>query len=206
MAQLRTDAARNRTRILEAARAVFAEHGLGVGIDVVARHAGVGVGTIYRRFPTKEDLLRAIVDDHADRIAARIEELAATPGPWEAFAATVELLAGELSRDRGFFEALQQAPDHRLLSVDARDRTTAAVEPVLHRAQEAGAVRDDIVALDVLYVCANSCRVPAWRAALEPDLWRRYLGLGLDGLRPEAARPLPHPAPSVDPAAAAGVP
>jgi AcrR family transcriptional regulator len=190
---LRADAERNRVRIVESARAVFAEHGLGVGIDVVARRAGVGVGTIYRRFPTKEDLLQAIVDDSADRLVGRLEELGCAPGAWEAFAATAEHLAGQMARDRGFFEALQETPDHRVISASARNRALAAVEPVLRRAQDASVVRGDVEPIDVLYVCANAGRVPSWRAALEPDLWRRYLALALDGLRPQGAHALPHP-------------
>jgi AcrR family transcriptional regulator len=190
---LRADAERNRVRIVEAARAVFAQHGLGVGIDVVARSAGVGVGTIYRRFPTKEDLLQAIVDDSADRLVGRLEELGCATDPWDAFAAAAEHLAGEMARDRGFFEALQETPDHRAISASSRNRALAAVEPVLRRAQDADVVRGDVEPIDVLYLCANAGRVPSWRAALEPDLWRRYLALALDGLRPEGAHPLPHP-------------
>ena len=190
---LRADAARNRVRIVEAARVVFAQHGLGVGIDVVARQAGVGVGTIYRRFPTKEDLLQAIVDDSADRLVGRLGELGGAADAWEAFAAAAEHLAGEMARDRGFFEALQEAPDHRAISTSSRNRALAAVEPVLRRAQDAGVLRGDVEPIDVLYVCANAGRVPSWRAALEPDLWRRYLALALDGLRPEGAHALPHP-------------
>jgi len=195
---LRADAARNRARILEAARDVFAEHGLGVGIDAVARRASVGVGTIYRRFPTKDDLLQAIVDDRSERLVTRLEEIARTHGPWEAFAAMAELLGAEMASDRGFFEALQEAPDHLALSACARDRAISAIDPILRRAQVAGVVREDVVALDVLYVCANAGRVAPCRAALEPDLWRRYLALGLDGLRPEGAHALPHPPASAD--------
>lgn len=190
---LRADAERNRARILQAARQVFAEHGLGVGVDVVARRASVGVGTIYRRFPTKDDLLRAIADDRSDHLAARLAPLADTDDPWEAFAAAATTLGGEMACDRGFFEALQEAPDHLATSVLARDRAIAAIAPLLERAQAAGAVRADVVPLDVLALCMNAGRVPRWRAALEPDLWRRYLAILLDGLRPEGAHALPHP-------------
>jgi AcrR family transcriptional regulator len=190
---LRADAERNRVRIVEAARTVFAEHGLGVGIDVVARRAGVGVGTIYRRFPTKEDLLQAIVDDSAERLASRLGELEGEADPWGSFAAAADHLAGRMARDRGFFEALQETRENRAIAASSRNRALAAVEPLLRRAQEASAVRGDVEPIDVLYVCANAGRVPAWRAALEPDLWRRYLALALDGLRPEGAHALPHP-------------
>src|SRR5829696_9880810 len=96
---LRADAERNRRRILDAARSVFAEHGLGVGVDAVARAAGVGVGTIYRRFPTKQDLLAAVVEDGILRLADAIDEIAATTDdPWEAFAGAVRAFAEGIAR------------------------------------------------------------------------------------------------------------
>src|SRR5688572_27422051 len=105
---LRADAERNRRRILDAARTVFAEHGLGVGVEVVAREAGVGVGTIYRRFPTKDRLLGAIVDDRVDELRARLEGVA-DDDPWQALTTAAEILAGVVARDRGFYEALSEA-------------------------------------------------------------------------------------------------
>src|SRR2546423_12055203 len=80
---LRRDAQRNRERILEAARAAFAEHGLGVGVDEIARRAGVGVGTLYRRFPTKQSLVHAIFADRLDPLEPTIERALAAEDPWE---------------------------------------------------------------------------------------------------------------------------
>jgi AcrR family transcriptional regulator len=190
---LRADAERNRRRIIDAARDVFAARGLGVGVDAVAREAGVGVGTIYRRFPTKEDLLQAIVDDRIAEMRAALREAEAVEDPWEAFARAAELFAGQAARDRGFFEALQEAIGRLKVPDCAREASIEAIEPVLRRAQTAGVVREDAVALDLLALWTNVGRLPRWRLEQEPELWRRYLAIVLDGLRPEAAHALPHP-------------
>ncbi|HEX8083957.1 MAG TPA: helix-turn-helix domain-containing protein [Solirubrobacteraceae bacterium] len=190
---LRADAERNRRRILDAARAVFAEHGLGVGVDAVAREAGVGVGTLYRRFPTKQDLLRAIVEDRVEQLVARLEAAAAVDDPWDSFAAAAEAFAGAIARDRAFFEVVQAVEPGTAHA--KRQRTLKAIAPILRRAQKEGVVRDDLVIEDFPAICAIAARLPAWRLEQQPDLWRRYLGVVLDGVRPEAAHPLPHPRP-----------
>ncbi len=190
---LRADAERNRRRILDAARDVYAAHGVGVGVDAVARAAGVGVGTLYRRFPTKEDLLRAIVEDRVEQLEARLAEAVAVPDAWDAFVRAAEEFAGAIARDRAFFEVVQHLEPGAAHA--ARDRTLKAIAPILRRAQKAGAVRDDLVIEDVPALCAVAARLPAWRLERQPELWRRYLSVVLDGVRPEAATPLAHPAP-----------
>src|SRR5215212_10297175 len=122
---LRADAERNRRRILDAARTVFAEHGLAVGVDAVARAAGVGVGTLYRRFPTKQDLLRAIVEDRVDRLAERFAEAAQIDDPWSAFARAAEEFAGAIARDRAFFEVVQHVEPGTTMA--AREHTLKAL-------------------------------------------------------------------------------
>ena len=190
---LRADAERNRRRILDAARDVYAAHGVGVGVDAVARAAGVGVGTLYRRFPTKEDLLRAIVEDRVEQLSARLGEVAAIDDAWEAFARAAEEFAGAIARDKAFFEVVQHVEPGAAHA--ARERTLKAIAPILRRAQQAGAVRDDLVIEDFPALCAIAARLPSWRLERQPELWRRYLGVVLDGVRPVAATPLPHPAP-----------
>ena len=199
---LRADAARNRRRILDAARGVFAEHGLGVGVDSVARAAGVGVGTLYRRFPNKQDLLTAVIEDGVTRIAEEIEGIEGIDDPWAAFAAAVEAFAGAVARDRGFYEVILGTPKHVSTAVQSRQRLVAALDRVLRRAQEAGVVRSDVVADDVGALCTVAARLPRWRLDAQPDLWRRYLALTLDGLRPDGAHELGHPAPAAVPEAA----
>ena len=196
---LRADAARNLRRIIDAALEVFAEHGLATGVDAIARAAGVGVGTIYRRFPTKEHLLQAVVSDRLDRFCEELAAVAHDGDPWDGFAAAAEVLAGAIARDHGFFQVLREAHDLLPDPDEARVRAIAGVEPFLRRAQDAGAVRDDLVAADVLALCAVAARLPPQRLELQPELWRRYLAIVLDGVRAGAAHPLPHPAPADPP-------
>ena len=192
---LRADAERNRRRILDAARQVFAEEGLGAGVDSIARAAGVGVGTLYRRFPTKQELLVATIEDGAARLADEVTALHTVEDPWEAFAQALHAFAGGIARDRGFYEVIHGEPDLLPIAREKKQRLLAALDVLLRRAQDAGAVRGDIVIEDVPALCMVAARLPGWRLDSQPELWTRYLALLFDGLRPEAARPLEHPPP-----------
>ncbi|MBI5105332.1 MAG: TetR/AcrR family transcriptional regulator [Solirubrobacterales bacterium] len=188
---LRADAERNRRRVLDAARDVFARRGLEAGVDEIARCAGVGVGTLYRRFPTKQDLLAAVIEDGFVRLMAALEETAAIEDPWASYAAAAHALGDAIARDRGFHEAVQAAK-HELVDFDAlRAQLLEAVGAPLSRAQAAGVVRGDLTAQDLLSLCAVAARLPEWRLREEPAIWRRYLSVVLDGTRPEGATPLP---------------
>jgi len=195
---LRADAERNRRRILDAARRVFAEDGLGVGVDAVARAAGVGVGTLYRRFPTKQDLLSAVIEDAVCRLAEEVEKLEAVEDPWKAFEATVRVFAETIARDRGFYEVIHGTPEFIPIAQESKLRLMDSVGRILSRAQKAGLVRGDVVADDIGVLSQVAARMPRWRLEAQPELWTRYLALALDGLRPEGAHELPH-APPVAP-------
>ena len=193
---LRADAERNRRRILDAARSVFAEHGLGVGVDAVAREAGVGVGTIYRRFPTKQDLLAAVIEDGVARLADAVEAIAeTTDDPWEAFAGAVRAFAEGIARDRGFVEVIHGTPDYVPVAAEAKDRLLNGLDALLRRAQADGCVRDDVVVDDISALSMVAARLPRWRLEAQPELWTRYLALTLDGLRQAGAHELPHEPP-----------
>jgi AcrR family transcriptional regulator len=192
---LRADAERNRRRILDAARKVFAEEGLGAGVDSIAREAGVGVGTLYRRFPTKQELLVATIEDGAARIADEVAALHSVDDPWDAFAASLHAFARAIARDRGFYEVIHGEPDLLPIARETKRQLLAALDVLLRRAQDAGAVRADIVIEDVPALCMVAARLPGWRLDCQPELWTRYLALLFDGLRPEGARPLEHPPP-----------
>jgi AcrR family transcriptional regulator len=192
---LRADAERNRRRILDAAREVFAEHGLGVGVDAVARAAGVGVGTLYRRFPTKDDLLAAVIEDGVCRLADELEQIESADDPRDAFEAAVRAFAETIARDRGFYEVIHGTPEFIPVARESKARLMESVGRVLARAQRAGAVRDDVVADDITALCQVAARMPRWRLEAQPELWTRYLALALDGLRPEGAHDLPHEPP-----------
>jgi AcrR family transcriptional regulator len=200
---LRADAERNRRRILDAARATFAERGLEVGVDAIAQAAGVGVGTLYRRFPTKDDLLRAILADWVDRFTAHLRDVERLEDPWEAFAAATEAFAEAIARDRGFFQLFAQR-EKPMPGEEVKHHVVDGLARFLHRAQAAGVVRGDVVVLDITSLCAVAARQPAWRLARQPELWRRHLAIVLDGLRPEAAHALPHPPPETGPAGVPG--
>jgi AcrR family transcriptional regulator len=202
---LRADAERNRRRILDAARQVFAEHGLAVGVDAVSRAAGVGVGTLYRRFPTKQDLLTAVIEDGVCRLADEVEQIAAIEDPWDAFAAAVGAFTGAIARDRGFYEVIHGTPEFVPVAVEEKQRLMTALDSVLLRAQEAGVVRGDITPDDIGALSMVAARLPRWRLEAQPDLWKRYMALALDGLRPDGAHELPH-APPVSPIPAQAAP
>lgn len=189
---LRADAARNRTRILDAARTAFAESGLDVGVEEIARRAGVGKGTLYRRFPTKDALVQAIFEDRLDELDAMAARAEAERDAWQAFARFLAEAARMQASDQGFLDVVAQRtgsvfnPRHRLrfLSILARPLT---------RAQAEGRVRADLVAEDVVLLLrmVGSTTRPAPGGGSMENHWQRYLALLLDGLRPAAATELP---------------
>lgn len=190
---LRADAARNRRRLIEAAARVFAERGMDAGVDDIAREAGVGVGTLYRRFPTKDDLIAAVFDDRYGTVEAAFEAAAAQDDPWTALADAMAAFAEAAVLHSALLHNIAYSGGHAEVVQACKERISARLDAILARAREAGAVRDDVVARDVMALAGMISRLPAWQLQQEPDIWRRYLGLMLDGLRPDGARPLPHP-------------
>jgi AcrR family transcriptional regulator len=190
---LRADAARNRTLILDAARAAFADGGLDVGVEEIARRAGVGKGTLYRRFPTKEALVRAIFDDILADFSRVADEACECEDAWDAFAAFLAAAARMQASNQGFYDVVAQRLGAGALTVEQRERLLAAAAGPLERAQAAGCVRDDLVAEDIqlmLRMLGATTR-PAPDGHPMDDHWPRYLGLMLDALRPGSATPLP---------------
>jgi len=190
---LRSDAERNRVLVLEAAAAAFAEDGLEVGMAEIARRAGVGNATVFRRFPTKDALVEAIIDAKIAELIAAAERAARVEDPWQGLVAFLETMAQLQGGDRGFFQATEQfLLDHPDLLRRHRP-IIDAVEPLIERAQAAGVVRDDVTTLDVIGLVKGSVACLPPSRHLRNDGWRRYLALLLDALRPEAATPLPAP-------------
>jgi AcrR family transcriptional regulator len=168
--KLRADAQRNLDRLLEAAGECFAEQGVDVSIDEIARRAGVGHGTVFRRFPTKEALLAAILAGHMLQLANAAEASYAEPDAGEAFDRFVRMVADAYARNRMLVDAMT-----RCEVTPEVDALVEAVGRLLRRAQDAGAVRTDVTAEDVFGL------IPA--ASSYPDIV-------LDGLRaPHDARP-----------------
>jgi AcrR family transcriptional regulator len=180
---LRADAARNRTRILDAAREAFAESGLDVGVEEIARRAGVGKGTLYRRFPTKEVLVQAIVEDRVQELEEISARCARLPDAGEGFARFLSEAARMQASDQGFLDVVARRMGE-ILSPEQHRRLLELLAGPLLRAQESGQVRGDLVVEDVpllLRMLGATARPgPAGPAGAD---WERYLGLLLDGLR-----------------------
>ena len=195
-AQLRRDAAANRERILETAQRLFADQGLETSMDEVARAAGVGAGTLYRRFPTKERLVDAILGDGLERFHGFAQ---AALREADAFAGLELFLERSLHlqlENRALLELLRQRLQHEPHLAEARQRIRPLLSELVARGQAQGALRDDLAAADVLVLLWALGRVVESTGPGAPELWQRYLALALDGLRPGAARALPQAAPS----------
>jgi len=189
---LRADAARNLTAILKAARAAFEAQGVDVGVDEIARRAGVGKGTLYRRFPTKESLVWAVMEDAVDELAQRLDaEADEQADAWESFVGFMESAVRFQAENRGFFEAVVSMLGDEAPPEHIHERALATMGRQLERAQAAGVVRDDLTAADIGTVLKmiGSCRPDG--APMPDGVWQRYLTLMLDGLRAGAGGPLP---------------
>jgi AcrR family transcriptional regulator len=193
---LRADAARNRDAIIAAARPVFAEHGLGAPLDEIARRAGVGNATLYRHFPTREELVQAALLAPMAEYLAAAEEAVADPDPWAGFRDYLLRLCQLQARDRGLADLLVttiRTPSGELEAL--RGAAFELTRQLIERAQAAGELRADFRHQDLpLLLMANAGLVQRTQAAA-PDSWRRVAAFLLDGLQARAATPAP-PAPS----------
>jgi AcrR family transcriptional regulator len=182
---MRADAQRNYARLLDAARAAFLERGADdVSLEEIARRAGVGIGTLYRHFPTRQALLEAVYRDQVDTLSARAEELLRTESPEAALAEWMRALLEFSSTKRSMTAALLATlgTDSELLSACVTVIRTAA-EALLARAQQAGVVRPDADAGDLMRL-VHAVNI-ATEKAPDPGQADRMLALILDGLRPQ---------------------
>lgn len=193
---LRKDAERNLRRILDAAREVFAEHGLGVTMDDVAHHAGVGVGTVYRRFANKEELIDALFEERVGALAQLAHDGLAIADPWEGIVAFMERSLELQATDRGLKELLFDTAHGQHRVAHAREQLAPVVTELFERARLAGCLRDDVEGPDMPVLQLMVGTVLDFSRDVSPELWRRYLTIVLDGLRArrEDATPLPVPA------------
>ena len=196
---LRADAARNRARLIEAARAVFAERGLDATMDEIARRAGVGVGTAYRRFRNRDDLINALLDERLEAFMGIVEASLDEPDPSRALSGFIERWMEMQAEDRGFRELLLQSVDGRERLRAFRSRLRPLIGELLRRARAAGELRPDVVEDDVILVSLMTGAVADFAACVEPKLWRRALALQLDGLRARRAGASPLPVGPLDP-------
>ena len=190
---LRRDAQANRDRIVAAARAVFAAKGVEATVEEIARRAGVGMGTLYRRFPTKEDLVDAVVEDAFAELVRVAEEALQEDDAWAGFCGFLERGLALHGADRGLKDLVASSEHGRARAEAMRARLRPLIRGLVERARVQGTLRADFAVEDMPLVFWTAGRVIETTASVAPDLWRRYLGLLLDGLRADAATPLPHP-------------
>lgn len=190
---LRSDAVRNRALLIEAARELFAERGVDVALDEVAKRAGVSIGTLYNRFPTRAALIEAVFADRLEKIAAFAVRALANPDPWQGFAAYLTDVCELQAADRGFNEVAARGLGDSPANRNLRHQVSEAMAQLIERAKQAGAMRADLASEDLAFVIWGIAQTVERTADVAPRLWRRHLALLLDGFRAEAAHPLPEP-------------
>jgi AcrR family transcriptional regulator len=196
---LRRDAERNRQRILRAAAEVFTVRGLGASLDDVARHAGVGVGTVYRRFPDKETLIAELFTERVDAMVAVAKEACAAPDPWLALVSFLEYAAGAMAGDLGLRQLLMFATYGTDRVSYAREQMRPVVSKMIERAQASGVLRADFTATDVPLIVFLLASAAEYAGPARPNLWRRYLALIVDGMLASRAGTSELPVPALTP-------
>jgi len=193
---LRADAQRNLERILEAALAVFAEEGLEASVADVARRAGVGTATIFRRFPTKDDLVAAMLEQELEAFVARAQAARDAADPAAAIAGFFSAAVEGFVADRCLCEASGGDLFERPRMQELVGELTAALEQLLRRAQQSGAIRRDVVAEDIGFLIGAVGHAGLRLEHTAPGAWRRYVEIVLAGLAPTGARRLTHKPPT----------
>jgi AcrR family transcriptional regulator len=195
---LRRDAERNRQRILAAAAEVLSERGLDATLDEVARAAGVGVGTVYRRFPDKESLIEELFRDLIDAMVREAERALTEPDPWRALVSYLEFAIELMAGNAGLRQLLMFSTYGKQRVAYARSRMQPVVGKLVERAQASGDLRPDFAGTDVKMIVSMLSSLSEYASPSRPDLWRRYLALLIDGLRParDTTTELPAPAPT----------
>jgi AcrR family transcriptional regulator len=190
---LRADAERNRQRLIGAALAVFAERGLDVPMEDIARHAGVGVATLYRRFPTRTDLVAGAFAGKMAAYADAADRALANPDPWAGFCGYIERVCAMQAEDRGFANVLTMTfPMAEHLQAE-RDRGYHAFAELAHRAQAAGKLRADFVPEDLVTLLMANAGVIAGTAGTAPGTWRRFAAYMIQAFSAACTGPLPPP-------------
>jgi AcrR family transcriptional regulator len=188
---LRKDAELNRQRILDAARELFAQRGLGVTLNDIAHHAGVGVGTVYRRFPDKHELIEALFEQRLEELVSLMQAAVSDPDPWHGLVAALEHGLELQARDRGLKELVLGSLDGRTRTSQLRARLLPLARQLVARARESGQLRADVEAPDIPIMQLMLGTVVDVAGDDHPELWRRYLQIFLQGLRAAPGPPAP---------------
>lgn len=193
--RLRADAARNQQRIVEAARQLFADHGLEITLDDVAERAGVGVGTVYRRFANKKELIAEVFEQNVGEFAVAAEAAAKHPDPWLGLVQFFEYACTHLATNRGFSEVMLELEEDMERFAQLRDRIKPTIAAVVDRAREAGALQPDIEPSDFFALIHMVDAIAEFSKPVNPNTWQRYMAIALNGVRSDDAprRPLPAP-------------
>lgn len=191
----RTDAVRNSVRLTDAAADLLAENGPDVSLEDIAQRAGVGIATLYRHFPNKDELVRTVIEQAFAREVVPALDAALADGT-DAGAAIVEVWEAALGLSHRHRNALAAAKRQGRIPMTMATTFFVGLAQVLARAQEQGSIRADLVPEDLPRLTVMLINTP-WLDDDDKESWRRYLALLMDGLRPAAATPLPVPAPPV---------
>jgi AcrR family transcriptional regulator len=190
---LRRDAERNRRQIVTAAREVFAAQGLDAPLEDVARRAGVGIATLYRRFPTRQALIEEIFSTRLEQMVQAAEEALAMEDAWEGFSDYLFQLCALQAEDCGVRDVLRMTfPTAKSLEA-TRARGYALTTQLIDRAKEQGSLREDFSPEDLPYLLIANGAFVAASSRIKPTAWKRYVALFLEGCRAERAHPLPEP-------------
>jgi AcrR family transcriptional regulator len=191
--RLRADAARNRDAIVAVARDVFAEQGLAAPLETIAARAGVGIATLYRRFPTREKLVAAALTEKVAEYAEAAEQALAVADPWVGFAGFVQRICELQAGDRGLSDLLSMtlSADEQVeqLRRTANDRVVTLIE----RAKADGALREDFAGEDLVLLLIATAAVMHVTRADAPGAWRRFVAFALDAFRRQDSPGLPEP-------------
>ncbi|QXJ20881.1 TetR/AcrR family transcriptional regulator [Actinomadura graeca] len=202
----RADAARNRDKLVAAGAAVFGRRGLDAPLDEVARRAGVSIGTLYNHFPTRQDLFDAIFPERLAALERVAESAKAAADPWDGFVLFIEGLFAMQAEDRGLNDVLVRRFPTASGVGEACHRGAGYAAEVIDRAKRSGRLRGDFELQDLVTLMWAMSQVIRESVDAAPDAWRRCLAFYLDGLRAEAAHPLPVQALTREQVASVGLP
>lgn len=190
---LRRDAQERRDRLIEAAQREFAAHGVDASLEKIAREAGVSIGTLYRHFPTRLDLLMAAFRPRVQEFLKGAAKALEIDDPWQGFVYYLENLFAMQAGDRGFNDFLSRRFTDNAETELIHDQMCQDIANVLARAQQAGEVRPDITMADIVNLIWSNGRIMDATSTAAPSAWRRYLYLMLDAYRAERAHSIPEP-------------
>jgi AcrR family transcriptional regulator len=189
----RADAQRNRERLLAVAKTAFADEGADVSLDEIARRAGVGIGTLYRHFPTREALVEAIFAERVGEFLALAEAGLAEPDAWAGLVGFLEATLELQRSDRVLKEIFLRYPPGEGRLAETRAQMRAQFDELIGRARDQGVLRPDFTVADLALLLWSFAPVIDATADTAPEAWRRHLHWLLDGLRAEAATPQTQP-------------